>query len=177
MEPFTIRKASADDLEDMLRIYNSNPDFLRHHLAESEVDSAFLAEEIASIQEAGFCSCILSDAATEKNIGVLDYKEGPVVYLSLFMLDASSQGHGIGTQFWHFFEKRMRNKGYHTIRLDVVDDYEGNVKPFWEKLGFCGCERISLDWGNKRSSAQVMKKDITGEKQNGKNQNNSGQHM
>ncbi len=66
---------------------------------------------------------------------------------------------------------------YHAIRLDVVDDYEDNVKPFWERLGFYSCERISLDWGNKRSAAQVMKKEITGENQNGKNQNNSGQHM
>ena len=177
MEPYTIRKASADDLEDMLRIYNSNPDFLKHHLARDWVDSAFMAEEMESMKEAGFCSCILSDVITGRTIGVLDYKEGPVVYLSLFMLDASLQCHGIGTQFWRFFEKEMRSRGYHTIRLDVVDDYEDNVKPFWERLGFCSCERISLDWGNKRSAAQVMKKEITGEKQNGKNQNNSGQHM
>ena len=61
--------------------------------------------------------------------------------------------------------------------LNLYSKYKDNVKPFWERLGFCSCERISLDWGNKRSSAQVMKKEITGETQNGKNQNNSGQHM
>lgn len=170
MEPFTIRKATADDLKDILQIYNSNPDFLKHHLAKNRVDASFLTEEMSSMKEAGFCSCILSDSAAERAIGVLDYKESPVVYLSLLMLDASLQGRGIGRQFWSFFEKMMKNKGYHTIRIDVVDDYEDNVKPFWESLGFCGCERISLTWGDKRSSALVMKKDIRGENQNGKNQ-------
>lgn len=111
MEQFTIRKASADDMEDILQIYNSNPDFLKHHLARNRVDSAFMAEEMASMKEAGFCSCILSDVITGRTIGVLDYKEGPVVYLSLFMLDAFVQGHGIGTRFWRFFEKRWKAKG------------------------------------------------------------------
>ena len=47
-----------------------------------------------------------------------------------------------------------------SIRIDVVNDYPGNVVPFWEKLGFAGNETITLEWGNKKSNAVVMRKSL-----------------
>lgn len=44
------------------------------------------------------------------------------------------------------------------MRIDVIDDYEGNVVGFWEKQGFILQDRIVLEWGGKKSSACVMKK-------------------
>ncbi len=45
-----------------------------------------------------------------------------------------------------------------SIRIDVVNDYPGNVVPFWERQGFVKNETITLEWGNKKSNAIVMRK-------------------
>lgn len=47
-----------------------------------------------------------------------------------------------------------------SIRIDVVNDYPGNVVPFWEKLGFVENETITLEWGDKKSKAVVMRKSL-----------------
>lgn len=43
---------------------------------------------------------------------------------------------------------------------DDVDTYEGNALNFWKKQGFIAEENILLKWGERESSAVVMKKYI-----------------
>ena len=35
------------------------------------------------------------------------------------------------------------------IRIDVVDDYDNNVIPFWKKMGFIKMRKDELSWGKK----------------------------
>jgi len=46
-------------------------------------------------------------------------------------------------------------------RIDVVNDYEPNLIPFWQKLGFVSKRTDSLCWGAKRSQILVMEKQLT----------------
>jgi hypothetical protein len=52
----------------------------------------------------------------------------------------------------------MVDEGANIIRIDVVNDHEPNVIPFWEKMGFVGQREERLTWGDKESTVLVMEK-------------------
>ena len=152
------RTIDTTNMADAIKIYNTNTEFLIHHLGENHIDESFLKNELEEMLAHGFTSnYILVD---KEPIGILDYMingEG-YVYLSLMMLTKEKQKKGLGTAVYDFFENRVLNDGAQIIRIDVVDDYENNVLPFWEKMGFKTKRRDELTWGNKKSSVSVMEK-------------------
>ena len=156
--PYEIRPAAPSDMPDLVRIYNSNPSFLVHHLGSQQVDEDFLRREQREMEAMGFLSCVVVERRTGERIGVLDYHTGETVYLSLLMLDGGWQGDGLGAVIYRQLEGEMARRGAQAIRIDVVDDYAGNVTPFWEKQGFTAQGRVQLDWGDKRSDAAMMVK-------------------
>ncbi len=148
------------DISSALLIYNSNSDFLLHHLGKSAVEKEFILNEIKEMEEHGFCSNLLIDE--NEAIGIVDYKQQSdgYVYLSLLMLENSIQGNGKGTEAYKAFEEKVATGGANKIRIDVVDDYEANVLPFWEKQGFSAVGRDKLTWGEKTSSVVIMEKTL-----------------
>ena len=160
MEKFYIRELNPNDYKRVAEIYNSNREFLLNHLGVESVDEAFVSDEAVTMKKVGFQSCVVVDEETQAVQGVLDYKPDDEVYLSLLMLSAELQGRGIGKEIYALFESKMMKEKRASIRIDVVHDYPGNVVPFWEKLGFVDNESITLEWGNKKSSAIVMRKRI-----------------
>lgn len=160
MEKFYIRELNPNDYKRVAEIYNSNREFLLNHLGVESVDEAFVSDEAVTMKMVGFHSCVIVNKETQTVQGVLDYKPDDEVYLSLMMLAAESQGKGIGNMIYSLFESQMQQEKRDYIRIDVVNDYTDNVIPFWEKLGFVGSETITLEWGNKKSNAVVMKKSI-----------------
>ena len=87
-------------------------------------------------------------------------RDSEPVYLSRFLLDAALQGKGLGTELYREFEEMQRRRGRKGIRIDVVDDYEGNLVPFWKRRGFEEGEEITLEWGGKASRARVMYRNL-----------------
>jgi len=160
MEKYLIRNIDTNDYNQVVEIYNSNRQFLVNHLGVECIDEAFVLEEVKTMREVGFSSCVIVDRETQEAQGVLDYKYGKEVYLSLLMLKSELQGKGIGRDIYSYFETKMRQRESDSIRIDVVNDYHNNVVPFWKRLGFLECENVTLDWGNKRSKAVVMRKNI-----------------
>lgn len=158
MEKFYIRELNRNDYKRVTEIYNSNRGFLRNHLGTEAVDEVFISTEAVTMEKVGFCSCVIVNEETQTVQGVLEYKSGEEVYLSLLMLVAELQGKGIGKEVYSLFESMMREEKRASIRIDVVNDYPGNVVPYWEKLGFVANETITLEWGNKKSKALVMRK-------------------
>ena len=152
------RTIDTTNIADAIKIYNSNTDFLMHHLGEDHIDESFLRNELEEMLAHGFTSnYVLVD---NEPIGILDYMinaEG-YVYLSLMMITKEKQKKGLGTIVYKYFENWVRNSGAQIIRIDVVDDYENNVLPFWEKMGFEAKRRDELTWGNKKSLVSVMEK-------------------
>ena len=67
--------------------------------------------------------------------------------------------------------RQMKKEGFSTtviadaqtgaaVGFIVVDDYEGNLVPFWKRRGFEEGEEITLEWGGKASRARVMYRDL-----------------
>lgn len=129
--PFT-----EDKSKEVIEIYNSNPDFLQHHLAVKEVQEDFIAEEQEEMKEAGFQTMLVSNR-NGHIIGLCDFRVEKETYLSLLMLD-----------------------GVQRIRIDVVSDYEGSPYGFWSKLGFRKVSPIEIEWGGNKLEAIVMKKEV-----------------
>lgn len=160
MGRFYIRELNPNDYVRVAKMYNSNRQFLLNHLGVEAVDEEFISGEAVTMKKVGFRSCVIVSEETQTVQGVLDYKPDDEVYLSLLMLSAESQGRGIGKEIYALFESKMMKEKRVSIRIDVVNDYPGNVVPFWKKLGFVGHENITLEWGDKKSKAIVMRKNL-----------------
>ena len=148
------------DIKKALEIYNSNAHFLKNHHGTSMVTVDFLRNELKEMKEHGFTSNFVM--LDEEPVAIIDYmqrKDG-FVYLSMLMLEASKQSSGLGRRIYAFFENLVAKAGGKTIRIDVVDDYEGNVLPFWEKMGFVKIRYDRLTWGEKESGVCVMEKGV-----------------
>ena len=124
------------------------------------IDEDFVAQEVLTMRKAGFYSSVIVDRENSMVQGVLDYKPEKKVYLSLLMLSADLQGKGEGSDIYSQFEMKMIQDGRDSIRIDVVNDYQDNVVPFWKKHGFLEKEEVMLEWGNKKSGAVVMEKSL-----------------
>ena len=156
----TIRPATPADVPRLVELYNSNPDFLKSHLGVEWVDSNFIQEELDEMAETGYRSCVLTDKEGGRVAALCDYKPGDETYLSLLMLDAAGKGMGFGRRAYGHLEAAFRQAGARRVRIDVVEDYEGNVIGFWEKQGFVFQEHITLRWGGHAMRAQTMKKEL-----------------
>ncbi len=155
-----LEEINDNNIERVLDIYNSNREFLLHHLGKESVDKIFIKNEMKEMKEHGFNSNLISYNGNV--IGVIDYgiQDDGCIYLSLLMLSSSVQKKKLGTTVYKAFEGRMIDEGAKFIRIDVVNDYEPNVIQFWEKMGFVGIKEDVLTWGNKTSKVLVMTKTI-----------------
>ena len=89
-----------------------------------------------------------------------DVRGGEEAYLSLLILHHTAQGRGMGRRCAALLEEHLRAGGSRRVRIDVVDDHPGNPLPFWRRLGYEGSEQVALTWGEKTSSALVLRKKL-----------------
>ena len=157
---YRIREATPSDVDAIVQIYNSNHVFLTNHLGRDSVNRSFILSEQEEMKTMNFISCVIIDESADKIVGVLDYKPDEMVYLSIMMLDKQHQGSGAGRFIYDLFEKKMIDMKRCAIRIDVVDTYKGNALDFWKKQGFVSEEKVLLKWGEKESSAVVMRKKL-----------------
>lgn len=157
---YEMREAAESDINVIVRIYNSNTKFLINHLGVEAVDDKFIFNEMQEMKAMSFLPCVIIDLSTNVVIGIIDYKPDNTVYLSLMMIDSEYQKCGVGMSVYNQFEKNMYQLGKSSIRIDVVNDYIGNVVEFWKKQGFISKEEIKLSWGKKQSTAVVMIKSL-----------------
>ena len=129
MAQFEIRRALPQDVQRITEIYNSNTEFLLHHLGRERVDRHFIAREMEEMRRVGFLSCVLVERESGRCVGVLDYRPGACVYLSLLMLDAALRGKGFGTACYGCLEETVRRQGASSVRIDVVEGYPGSAAP------------------------------------------------
>lgn len=158
MSKYMIRDVQEKDIKAIVDIYNSNYQFLFHHLGVKSVDETFMIQEISTMRKLGFRPSVIVNQKNTTLQGILDYKLGQEVYLSLIMLAKNLQGNGTGSSLYSCFESKMIQDKRGSIRIDVVNDYQKNLVPFWKKHGFEEAEEIVLNWGNKKSKAVVMRK-------------------
>ena len=82
-------------------------------------------------------ACILMDDDTPVGMALYhDWDEGGAYVLSQFFIDQRYQGKGYGVQGARLLLDDMRRDGkYQQVSLCYISG-EGNVRPFWEKVGF-----------------------------------------
>lgn len=160
MTRYIFREIQAEDLNQLLDIYNSNTEFLIHHLGRERVDSHWLLEELKEMKVSNFRSLGVIDEEQNKLVGHFDFKVAEEAYLSLFMLDKSLQNSGLGSHLYRLFEQESLEKS-HSIRIDVVKGYNHKVKDFWIKQGFTVDKEIDLEWNDNRLKADIMRKNLS----------------
>ncbi|MCI6039970.1 MAG: GNAT family N-acetyltransferase [Clostridiales bacterium] len=155
MSELLLRPVCEQDTVHIVEIYNSNPAFLTAHLGRKSVDAAFLLQDHADAESAGFLCCVL-EAEGGRIAGVMDYRPGRTAYLSLLMLDKAYQGQGLGAACCRLFEERMCKEGCEAVRIDVVGGYAGCALGFWQAQGYRTKGETDLEWGAKRSRASIL---------------------
>lgn len=120
-----------------------------------EVSESFILNEIYEMKNVGFTSVIITNNQSGSVVGLCDYRLGDCVYLSLLMINGRLAGRGIGGKIYKYLESEFINQKAGSVRIDVVDDYEGNTIGFWEKQGFISQEKVILEWHGKKSNAQI----------------------
>lgn len=153
-----LRPAGGRDAAVIAAIYNSNPDFLAHHLGRSRVDEAFLRAEREEMARAGFASFLITEGTGGPVVAAAGVRGGETAYLSLLILARAAQGRGLGRRCAALLEEHLRSGGSRRVRIDVVDGHPGSPLPFWQRLGYAGSQRVNLTWGGKTSSALVLYK-------------------
>ena len=159
MDNYIIEEVKENHIDKIVDIYNSNKKFLKSHMNISSVTSEFSMSEIKEMKDIGFTSTVVKDSRNNV-IGVCEFKVNKEVYLSLLMIDGNIKGKGIGHSIYNTLETTFKIKGANKIRIDVVNEYEGNVIGFWEKQGFILGDEIELQWNKKKLRAVKMYKEI-----------------
>lgn len=159
MTRYIFREIQVEDISQLLDIYNSNTEFLIHHLGRERVDRHWLLKELEDMRISHFRSLGVVDEEQNKLIGHFDFKVAEEAYLSLFILDKSYQNSGLGSRLYRLFEQGILEES-HSVRIDVVKGYNHKVKDFWLKQGFTLYEEIDLDWDGNTLKAGIMRKNL-----------------
>lgn len=149
---------TKDDIENVVKIYNSNNKFLKEHLDKEEVDKEFIVKELKEMKKMNFDSFkVLYNNIT---IGVCDVKFDSETYLSLLMIDNKFINNGFGSKAFYEIEKMSKEFNSKSIRIDVVYGYYSNITEFWIDKGFVIKEKVKFNWDKKSLDAYIMLKYI-----------------
>lgn len=135
-----IRPVRADELEQILEVYQQCEDFL----ALGPVASASMAMVLSDVElsktlGATFCGIYTAESAM---IGVLDIVASGYqgvrehAYLSLLMIAQSLRSHGIGQLVFEALEAEIRKDPRVSVLLAGVQANNPQAIKFWQRMGF-----------------------------------------
>ena len=153
-----VEEVQPIDVQDIVNLYNSNKDFIQHHMGTDRVTPEWVQNEWEAMKQSGFLSCKAVEKKSGKIVGIIDFNVGEESYLSLLIIHGDAQNQGIGKQIYDAFEEYVKMAHSKSIRLDVVTKYSDNVVKFWSKRGFIKDRDIELNWSGVTLPAIVMKK-------------------
>jgi GNAT superfamily N-acetyltransferase len=159
-EIFHIDIAESTDLNDIVEVYSSNKSFLRNHMNADKVTYGWMLQELESMKAAGFCSCKVVEKSSGKLIGIIDFKIGEEIYLSLLMVHNDYKNKGFGKLIYKALEEYAKSKDSNCMRIDVVTGYDDKVLDFWVGNGFVKYKDIELNWTGKVLPAVIMKRSL-----------------
>ena len=146
------------DSKDILKIYNSNLEFLQKHMDKDEITIEWLEEELQEMKKIDFYTYKIIEKCSGKAVGFFDIKVAEESYLSLLMIHNDYQSKGYGKEIYLKLDAYLRSVGCKILRIDVVTNYDKKVESFWERNGFNKIENVELNWAGEQLSAVTMKK-------------------
>ena len=158
---YEVRSITEAEISDVYRLCRANRRYYRY--AKTEPTKRNLTEVISEMPEG-------TKPSQKHFVGFYD-KEGDLVaildlitdyhkeheaFIGWFMVDASLQGQGIGSQIFADLRDALSSQGFNHLELGVI---EANTEAlaFWKKAGFAPTGRVSEQ---ERYNVIVMARDI-----------------
>lgn len=154
-----IDRITENDMDEIVKIYNSNTGFLKNHMGVESVSKETVTNDLETMKRMGFQSFFIRDEK-DSPIGICEFKTGEEVYLSLLLIDGDKTRKGYGSDIYTQLERKFQEAGAKKVLIDVVCDYEDRAVAFWEKQGFVHRGNIQLEWSGHHSKAVKMEKEI-----------------
>ncbi len=137
---YDVRKITEDDIDDVYNLCKSNTKYYEYIKSVPTKES--LTEVISDIPD-GTCEKdkYFVGFFDKKNrlVAVLDlitgYPEKDDAFIGWFMVDAESQGEGIGSDIFADVRAAMKSSGYDYVALSCVKNNKEALE-FWKKQGF-----------------------------------------
>lgn len=142
-ERLLLGEAEAADVEQMHRVFSSNPDFLelRPDIAAAggyDVASVRRYWEGAQLDPVRHVLVVL-DGETDETVGLIDFvTESPTdgyPWIGLVLVDRDRQRHGIGTEAVAAVAGHLGEEGHSVVRMAVIEGNEVGLA-FARSVGF-----------------------------------------
>ncbi|MFQ9310508.1 MAG: GNAT family N-acetyltransferase [Paraclostridium sordellii] len=159
-DKFYLTKITIKDYEEIIKIYNSNEQFLNIHQDTKSITTDWLDKEMKTMKKEGFLSYKIVEKTSNQIIGIIDFKISNQSYISLIIIHRNHQNKGLGKEVYNLIENYLKQRNSLSIKIDVVKNYNKNVINFWLENGFEIIEEISLNWNGKVLNALTMEKII-----------------
>jgi len=151
-ERLIVREVAAEDLDAILSVYLSNPDYLE--LTEGSLgeagryDVGMLERDLAIVRATPgrvFAGCFERD--TGETVGILDWlRENPndgKPWLGLIMIRADRQRQGLAAEAFEGLVEHLRRRGIFVLREGVIESNAAG-RALAERLGFEPVERKTM---------------------------------
>lgn len=79
---YTINKVKKESFSQIAEVYNSNPEFLRHHIGLEQIDVDWVSNEWDEMEKVGFACCKIVENQMGNVAGLIDFKLSEQTYLS-----------------------------------------------------------------------------------------------
>ena len=140
MNKFILETVTEDLFERVLKIYNTNQEYFQISMngkpsMESVIEDKNGIPPGSCLENKNYKLITLNGV----DIGVIDYivnyPNKDKVYIGLFMIDGNFHRNGYGREFIEEFIINIKDQGFNTIRLGVLNENRKAFK-FWTRLGF-----------------------------------------
>lgn len=159
-DKFYLTKITIKDYEEIIKIYNSNKQFLNIHQGTKSITTDWLDKEMKTMKKEGFLSYKIVEKTSNQIMGIIDFKISNESYISLIIIHKKYQNKGLGNEVYNLIESYLKQRNSISIKIDVVKNYNKNVINFWLENGFEIIEEINLNWNGKILNALTMEKII-----------------
>ena len=139
-EYFTVRPLTADDVDEMLRLFRTNPRFFAceqdHPITRAET-AAVLTDLPPGKTQAD--KHVIGFFENDRLAALMDYidvyPDPSCLFIGLFIVDGARKRLGLGRKLIAEFLSRAAGQSYGRVRLGcIAENREGF--PFWSAMGF-----------------------------------------
>ena len=139
-EFFAVRPLTADDVDEMLRLFETNPYYFSceqdHPVTRAETAAVLTdlppGKTPAEKHDIGFFE---RERLTALMDYITGYPDSSCLFIGLFMVDGGRKRQGLGRKLITEFLSRAAGQGYSRVRLGCIAENRESF-PFWFAMGF-----------------------------------------
>lgn len=136
---YTVRKLNDKDIDKVYELCKKNTIFYRYHppfvTKESIIEDMYALPPNKSYDDKFYLGFFKNNILIALMDVIRDYPCANVIFIGLFMIDATFQGQGIGTKIIRESCSYWKNLKYRKVQLGV-DKGNPHSNAFWQKNAF-----------------------------------------